>query len=142
MSDTPDPLETELAALRPRPVSPDLRRRVADRLSAPVTHRRWAWGLALAGVLTAAGLIALFAPGPKPPPLPVPPAVVPALPAPAESTDPSPSVLVYHQALARSPDDLDALLDRQAATAPNPNVLAVGTFTRSPATLDALLGDD
>jgi len=139
MSDTPDPLETELAALHPRPVSPELRSRVADRLSAPPARRRWAWGLALAGVLVTAGLVALFAPGSKPPAPPVPPVVVPAPPDPVESTDPAPSVLVYQQALARSPDDLDALLDRQAAVGRNPTA---EPFTRSPADLTALLGDD
>ena len=77
MSDAPDPLERELAALRPRPVSPELRRRVGNRLGA---RRRWAWGLALAGVLAAAGAVALVAPWKKDPAPPVVPTVAPPVP--------------------------------------------------------------
>ena len=61
MSDAPDPLERELAALRPPAVSPELRQRVAERLSArPV--RRWPWAVALVTVLAAAGVVAVIAP--------------------------------------------------------------------------------
>jgi hypothetical protein len=136
VSDAPDPLEAELAALRPRAVSPDLRRRVADRLSAR-PHRRWGWGFALVGGLTTVVLL-LVPQGRKDPPPPAPPEVVPAPPAGIESPDPAPSVLAYQQALARSPEELTALLDRHAAAAPVP----VPAFTRSNTTLNALIGDD
>ena len=140
MSDAPDPLEAELAALRPRPVSPGLRRRVADRLDA---RRRWAWGLAVAGVLAAAGAVVLVAPWKKHPAPPVPPAVAPPVPpAPAEPDSPAPTVLTFHRALARSPEELDALLDRQPATRPAPGPMPAAAWTRSPAALDTLLGDD
>jgi hypothetical protein len=138
MSEVPDPLETELAALRPSPISPGLRHRVADGLST-WPGRRWLWGTGLASVLMAAGVVAVVAPWRKDPAPPVLPAVVPA-PAPVEPESPDPSVLAYRRALARSPEDLDALLDKQATT--NPNPMPVGTFTRSPASLDALLGVD
>jgi hypothetical protein len=142
MSDAPDPLEAELSALRPRAVSPDLRRHVADRLNAPPARHRWAWGLALAGLVIAAGVVVLIAPGPKKLAPPVPPAVVPAPTAPTELESPAPTVLTFNRALARSPEDLDALLDRQAATSPDPAPMPAATWTRSPAALDALLGDD
>jgi hypothetical protein len=139
VSETPDPLEAELAALRPRGVSPELRRRVADRLATRPT-RRWPWAVALVAVLASAGGLALVAPWNKELPPPVPPVVVPAPPAVRESPDPAPSVLAYQRALARSPEELTALLDRHAAVAPDP--VPVAAFTRSNATLDALLGDD
>jgi hypothetical protein len=138
MSDAPDPLEAELSALRPRAVSPELRRRVASRLGA---RRRWAWGLTLVGVLTGAGVVVLVAPGPKKLAPPPPPAVAPASPAPSEVESPAPTVLTFHRALARSPEELDALLDRQPANS-DPGPMPAATWTRSPAALDALLGDD
>ena len=119
MSDTPDPLETDLAALQPRPVSPELRRRVAVRLGAPLARHRWVWGLALAGGLAAAGLTALFTPWPKSPAATVPPAVVPPRPPPWNRRA-EPELLAYQQGLARSPEDLDALLDRHAVAGRNP----------------------
>lgn len=144
MSEPPDPLEAELSALRPRGVTPGLRRRVADRLADPPTYRRWVWGVALAGVLAAAGGLVLVAPWRRDPVVPGPPVVVPAPPAAVESEDAAPTLVAYQRALARSPEDLDALLERTAATGPNaePDQMPVGTFPRSGATFDALLGDD
>jgi hypothetical protein len=142
MNEAPDPLETELSALRPRPVSPELRQRVAERLNTRHTGRQWVWGAALIGALTTVGVL-LSLPGRKdPPPVPaISPTVAPAPPpAPAESESPAPSVLAYQRALARSHDELTALLDKHAATAPD-RVLVVA-FTRSNTTLDALIGDD
>ena len=132
-----DPLEDELAALRPRAVSPELRDGVAERLQARPA-RRWTWGLAAIGALTTVGVI-LSLQGKKDRPPPPPPVVVPDPPAPVESPDPAPSVLAYQRALARSPDELTALLDKHAA-APGP--VPVAAFPRSNATLDALIGDD
>ena len=140
MSEAPDPLEAELAALRPLGVSPELRGRVADRLNAGSAARRWAWGAVLAGALAVAVILVTVMPGRKESPPPVPPVVVPATPAATESDDSAPSVLAYQQALARSPEMLTALLDKHAAVAPDP--MPVTAFTRSNATLDALLGDD
>ena len=60
MSEAPDPLEAELSALRPREVSPGLRRRVAERLADPPHARRRIWRIALAAGLAAACLAAVL----------------------------------------------------------------------------------
>lgn len=138
-----DPLENELAALRPRPVSPELRDQVAERLNAPLPSRRWIWGLVLASVLAGIGVIALVRPNQKEPAPPVPPAVVPGPPpASVEPESPPPSVLVYRRALARSPEALDALLDQQVAVQPDAGLVPVGLFNRSPGTINGFIGDD
>ena len=139
MSDIPDPLERELTALSPRAVSPDLRQRVADRLTARPA-RRWPWALGLVAVLASAGVVAVFGPWEEEVPPPAPPVVAPAPPTETESPDPAPSVLAYRQALARSPEQLAALLDKHATASPDTEPVAA--FTRSNTTLDALLGDD
>jgi hypothetical protein len=139
-----DPLEDELAALSPRAVSPELRRGVGERLfevgsDGRPNFRRLRSGLVVLLLLAAAGVIAVVAPWKKDPPPPVPPVVEPTPPVEVESPDVPPSVLAYQRALARSPDDLSALLDKHATTPGPPPVAA---FTRSNATLDALIGDD
>lgn len=146
MSEAPDPLEAELAALRPHEVSPGLRRRVAERLAeSPPPRRRRRWRIALAGGLAAACLAALLLwweggrrVETKPTaerPRPAPPALV---------EDSNPTVLEYERALARSPEELDALLDREAGAAPgpDPDPVRLGAFPRSDAALHALLGED
>jgi hypothetical protein len=137
VSDTPDPLEAELGGLRPRGVSPELRRRVGERLNT-TPARRWPWGVALV-VVVVVGALAVLTPRTKEP-APAPAGIVPAPPAAIESADPEPSVLAYQRALLRSPEQLTALLDRHAATASDP--APVAAFTRSNATLDSLIGDD
>ncbi|MBO0701130.1 MAG: hypothetical protein J2P46_22225 [Zavarzinella sp.] len=142
MSDTPDPLEAELAGLTPPAVSPELRQRIAERLARPPVYRR-AWPLVLAGGLIA-GCVAVVAfrhGGPRP--VEPEPVVVPQ-PAPAvEAVSPEPSLLVYERALAQSPERLDAVLDRAAGGPnPKPELARIGAFTRSDAQLRALIGDD
>jgi hypothetical protein len=108
MTPDTDPLERELRAFRPRPPSPDLRNRVARRLSAAPL---WWSRAALAGGLVAAGLLAAAVLGrvPAPPSLgrPTPPAAEVA-------GTPPPTFAVYHRALAGSPEALDRLLTRHA----------------------------
>ena len=134
MNETPDPLEAELLAFHPPEVSPELRRRIAERLASSTAKRhRRLWVIALAGGLAAACLGALFlawgggriarqqpvAIGPLPAP-------------PGRNEDALPSLLAYRQALARSPEDLDALLDRHAARAsgPDPQLVRIRAFNR------------
>ena len=146
MSEPLDPLEAELSALRPHEVSPGLRRRIADRLADPSpTRRRRPWPLALAGGLAATCLVAAIlrwgiggAVGPGP-------IVVPPRPAQTAGVDDSwPTLLAYERALARSPEELGALLDKHAGAAPEPRPepVPICAFTRSDATRHALLGDD
>ncbi len=98
-----DALERELEALRPLPPSPQLRRRVGAELN----RRRWAGpaALALAAVAAVAAVVVLTRPGRPPAPNGPPPAV---------AATPPPTVQAYRAALARSPESLEALLDRQA----------------------------
>jgi hypothetical protein len=149
MSDAPDPLEAELSALRPHEVSPGLRRGIAEGLATPPacpttqTGRGW-WRIALAGGLAAACLTAVLfwwarsrrvEPEPIVRPQPAPPALV---------EDSEPTLLEYQRALARSSEELDALLNKHARAAPQPNpeLERIGAFTRSEAALHALLGED
>jgi len=144
MNDAPDPLEVELAALRPQEVSAEMRQRIGERLAAA---GRRLWWLALGAGVAAACLVAaalwwessrraepkvnLVQPRPTPP---TPPA----------AEDSEPTVLAYQRALARSPEDLDALLDRHALAGQHAhgNAARVGAFTRSDAELRALLGEE
>jgi hypothetical protein len=146
MNETPDPLEAELTALRPREVSPGLRQRVAERLAEfPTVKSIRPWRLALASGLAAACLavVLLWREGggggisdldPVLPPQP-PPSVV----------EQRPTLLAYERALGRSPEALDALLSKHAVTSPesNADVVHVGaSFMGSDAALHALLGED
>jgi hypothetical protein len=146
MNEPPDPLEAELAALPPHDVSPELRRRVAERLAdVPPRRRRRVLWLAVAGGLAAACLAAValwWGLGrhvePDRP-------VVRNEPAPpAEASPPGPTLLAYQRALARSPEALDALLDQDAAAipGPEPELLRAGVFSRPDATLYPFQGDD
>ncbi|HJZ92178.1 MAG TPA: hypothetical protein VKE40_14985 [Gemmataceae bacterium] len=147
MSDAPDPLEAELASIRPADAAPELKRRVAERLAeSPPAQPRRVWPMAVVGGLIAAclaiGVIRWGSGrGVEPAPVVVPP---PPQPAPAEVEDAAPMLLAYQRALARSPEELDALLDKEAAGSAevNPDLVRVGPLTRSDATLHALLGKD
>ncbi len=147
MNEAHDRLEAELAALRPLDASPELRRRIADHRahSAPSrTRRRWA--LTVAGGLAAACLVVVILSRweTRPPIVPGPDVVQAPHDPGVEGRDTGPSPLAYRRALARSPDELDALLDKSAVVArvPNPEPVQICTFTHSNATLHALLGED
>jgi hypothetical protein len=146
VNDANDSLEAELSALRPREVSPRLRLRVAERLvDSPRSKRRRLWRMACAGGLAAACLTAVLFPwegsqrierkaivGLPEPPLSV------------EVEDAGPTLMAYQQAFVRSPEALDALLDKDAMIAPEPNpeLVRICDFTRSDAALRTLLGED
>jgi len=141
MSDAPDPLERELAGLTPPAVSAELRQRIADRLARPPAWRRL-WPFALAGGLVAGGVAAVLIGRPGGP-RDEPRRVVAPPPAPAaEPASPEPTLIVYRRALARSPEELDAVLDEHASFAPDPNPVTAGAFARSDVQLRALLGED
>jgi hypothetical protein len=148
MSDAPDPLEEELLSLRPHEPSPGLRRGVAERLAhAPSATPRRLWWLAVSGGLAAACLAAVLLwwwggrggtgrelEQADNTPRPAPPVVV---------EDAAPTLLAYQRALARSPEDLDALLDKHAvAPESNHEPEPIHAFTRSDEALRTLLGDD
>ena len=146
MNDRPDSLEAELSALRPQPISAEVRRRIAERLAEPVpARRRSLWRPALAGSLVAACLAAVawwWIGGQN---VETPPEFVAPAPRSAGAADVvEPTLLAYQRALARSPEELEALLNRHASMTPlrDPELVRVGAFTRSDAALHTLLGDD
>jgi hypothetical protein len=144
MNEMPDPLEAELRAFHPPEVSAELRGRIARRLADSTARRkpRPLW-IALVGGLVAAALGGLFlgwglwnADNR--------PAVVGPLTAPPGRTDDAlPSLRAYRQALARSPEDLDALLDRHAtrASGPDPQLVRIRAFNRPDLEVRAFSGE-
>jgi hypothetical protein len=145
MNDDHDPLEAELHALRPHGISAGLPQQIAARLecaadnadpsrdrqgavpgsrknrSLTVAARHWRWRVVLAGGLAAACLAVLVLwwrgedGAPQHDPIVNPPSVPGRSLVQAE--DHWPTLLVYRQALAQSPEAFDALLDRHAALA-------------------------
>jgi hypothetical protein len=113
MTDDHDPLEAELETLRPQEVSPELRSRIAARLSdqRPATNP-WLWrSLALAGALAAACVAgALLLRNGEEQVVIEPP---PPQPAPAEYESP-PALWTYQRALTESPEAALVLVDQQA----------------------------
>jgi hypothetical protein len=138
MTDPRDPLEAELAALRPLDPSPRLPRRVGERLA-----RRW-WGVALGGGVAAAGLAAALLVPRGDLTVHTGRTVVIPLPVPSEPADDlAPTLGAYSHALSRSPEDLDALLDRHAllGSRPGPPGERFLAFPRSPARLQSWIGE-
>ncbi len=148
MNEAPDPLEAELMALRPVEISPELRRRVSERLaerlavSPPPRHVRWR--IAVASGLAAACLVAALiwwkgAGTSQREPIGVRPKSAPSV----DVTDAEPTLLAYQRALARSPAQLDALLNAGAtARESQAEPVQICAFTRSGALIHALLGED
>ena len=143
MNEPREPVERELSALRPVEVSPDLRRRVAEGLAAPPPPpSRLRWMVPLAIGLAAACLLLVTLPWRGggsgrivTPPRPAPPVA-------AEVS--APMLLAYQRALARSPEELVALLDKQATARPGPvpRVARTLNFRGSASALDTFLGDE
>jgi hypothetical protein len=146
MSEAPDPLEAELSALRPHGASARLRQGIAQSLiDTPCrTRRRLAWFAVAAGLAAACLVVGLlwWGAGRQGRPEPIVHRPRPAPSAPAEHSEPT--VLDYERALARSPDDLDALFNERThvASESNPELVRLGAFSRSHTVLKALLGDD
>jgi len=140
-------LEAELAALRPHDASPELRQRIADHRAHFLPPRsRSRWGLTLAGgvataCVAAAGLLHLV--GTSDRIKHEQPVVQVQSVAPVEIEDLGPTRQAYQRALARSLEDLDALLDKDAMAAQKPNreLVRVCASNRSVAELRVLLGE-
>jgi hypothetical protein len=146
MTEPDDPLEAELAALRPHAVSPGLRRRIAERLARSPSFRwRWLGGIGLAGGLAAACLAAaILLRHENGPGLPQGPGRAAIGPPPQGPSDESlPTVQVYQRALSQSPEELDAVLDRHAvrASRSDPPAAQVYASPRSAVEVRALLGE-
>jgi hypothetical protein len=148
MNEAQDPLERELAALRPQEATRELRQRIADHRAMVLASRSRArrWSLAVASGLAAACVAAaVFLVWPSHQRVvPVGRVVETVPPPPAVEPDKSePTLLAYQRALARSPEDLDALLARDSVVASEhkPDHARISAFTRSDAELHSLLGD-
>jgi hypothetical protein len=145
MSEAPGPLEAELAALRPHEVSPGLRRRIAERLAdAPRPKRRRLWRIAFAACLAAACLAAvLLWWGGRRSVEPEPRLVQPKPPPPVAIDESEPTLRAYQRALARSAEDLDALLTQHGLSPEaHTDLVPTGAFPHSDAALHDLLGED
>jgi hypothetical protein len=146
MKEAQDQLEVELAALRPHDASTQLRHRINDhRAHSTPPKARWRWGLALAGGLAAACLAAVFFQWGGSLRVSTEKSIVRVQPAPSiEVEDLRLTRLAYGRALARSPEELDALLDKDAIAAqrPNPQLVRICAFPRSYSALRALLGEN
>jgi hypothetical protein len=114
-----DELERELASFRPRPPSPELRRRVGRRLNRPRILAFAALSAAAAAVVVA---VVLNRPNP-----PAPDVIVKDYPAVSEPS--APTVLAYRHAAARSPDRFEALLDQQAVRSAEHSLPVRAAFT-------------
>ena len=146
MNEAPDPLEALLSALQPHEVSSGLQQRVAERLgNSPPQRRQRPWRIALVGGVAAACLaVVLFQWEGERAVETAPIAVLPQFAPPLTAVAPGFTILAYERALARSPEDLDALLTRDAAVAleSNPELVRIRAFSQSNAELHALLGDE
>jgi hypothetical protein len=145
MSEHFDPLETQLAALKPQPPSHGLRQKIADQLQGKAGHAsnslltsKWRFAANLTGarVSLAAGIaacaLAAFVLRPSGQPNIVEsPAEVPEPLIATAFDDSLPSVWAYQRALLRSPGDLDALLDRHASHASPTESTATHLFIHS-----------
>jgi hypothetical protein len=149
MSESLDPLESELSSLRPLEMSFELRRRIAERLpeverpdDAERIRGRRPWRGALAGGLIAASLAVILFRWIGNQPIPAPGIHQPS---PSIAVENSGNMLLaYERAFARSPDEFDALLDRNGAALPNADrqLVRIRVFSRSDPDLHALLGED
>ena len=149
MTESLDPLESELSALQPLELSPDSRRDLAERLAevdriaeADRLRRRWPWkGLLVGGLIAASVAVILFRSWDN---RPVPSPIVPHHSTPSIAvTNSGNSLMAYERAFARSPDEFAALLDRDAVlVAPNPRLTRTHVFSWSDPEIHALLGEE
>ncbi len=169
MTNEPDPIETELSALQPHAVSPELRQRIAAQIDGldghrdenPFSQKRVVTIRSLsrlfnrritflAGSLAAACLAAVVfwwasrhgvdSQAVIDGPQPIPPRAVAGV----NAEETQPTLLAYQRALSRSPEELETLLNKHALVMPesDPQFVRIGFSTHSRAALHTLLGDD
>jgi hypothetical protein len=143
-----DPLESELAALRPREPSPELHQRIAERLDDGIAaagranQSSWTKGTGnragvllglTVGAIAAAVAVAILVPRDDDRPPFGEPTVQPPQPLVFSVFDQTlPTVWQYHGKLGRSPRELEALLDQHAGRGRSIDapVTPVHAFTR------------
>jgi hypothetical protein len=114
MSDERDPLEEELAGFRPQPLSPQLRRRLLRQLAVSPMRRRVCWGIGVAAAgLAAAVLWFVLQPTPQSRIKPDAPELVRE----THQDHSPPTLQEYRRAFSQSPEEMEALLDRQSSEA-------------------------
>ncbi len=143
MSERNDSLEAELGAMQPLAVSPQLRRRIADQLTAPPAARSSnVWVAPLSAGLAAAGLAAALLLWLWSEPTVAPNQVLNQSPLALRLNGTQPTVWRYHKAIRLTSADVDALLGGHGeSNSRNRDQLEVAAFTRSPAQLRKLIGD-
>jgi hypothetical protein len=143
MNEHRDNLEAELLALRPQPISAELRRRIGNRLEAPMPTRSVRERTSvLVCCLTAACLMAVIV-GLDQQNVFQPPRKLTASSSPTTDESSEPTLLTYQRALAQSADDLQALLNQRIVltSTENPGVIRATSFARSETMLHSLLGE-
>jgi hypothetical protein len=155
MNEHLDPLEAELMALKPQPLSPELKTRIAGELArgsessgwvwaAKRTTGRWPVALATALGLAACLLAALFIRqhGVRNPAVD-PPRELPHAPLAISFDSSLPTLWTYRRALSGPPNELDALLNMHAGSVSPAaeRFVHVSAFPRASAELQSLLGE-
>ena len=143
-----DPLEVELAALRPREPSADLMRRIASRLAEASLPRKkehsssWRGGALVGGLLAAsvAAVLAWQGGNPRIAPQPDTAADFDII---VDFDESLPSLWSYRAATLQSPEPLNALLDKYAdrSVVTKSGVAPAFVFARSNFTSDSWLGE-
>jgi hypothetical protein len=97
-----------------------LTQRIGERLARPASSKAWRWAIAAAG-LFAVGLAVLLWPAPPKIETPVPSVAPPRV---LELVEPPPTAWDYRQALNRSSEALEELLDRHSTPLASPEPIA------------------
>lgn len=150
MNDDLDPLESELTALQPVEISDGLRQNISRRLAeieraphaaVPRSHR-W-WPAAVASLVVAASVALIAFPRFDSQPHPTVINVGPPTPSPAFDNVAN-TLLSYERALARSPDEFEALLVKNARSAApsNGDGAALSVLSWSDPKTQAFLGEE
>ena len=113
-------IESELRSLLPKAPSDRMLNSIASQLAPTRRTMRWAnawtWGAAV--LVVAAGITAAVLWWPEPREIPGPSPSLPVVDRPTQGHPelPPPTMLAYQQVVGQSPDGLDELLDRHAAS--------------------------